>query len=445
MLLGACLPGGTSLADPVSGPQASTRLLQHDDLGKPGFGTLQLQTARGAKLTAHIYRATRFDPVTGRIWFVMHGAKRNAEDYARAAAPVAERVNALLVVVEFSRLAYPSGSDYTLGVTTHGEPNGRALKEGRWRKPEAYVYSEIERLFDLIKAFLGGEQSGYYLFGHSAGAQFVHRLLTFLPDARVTAAVAANAGWYTLPLAGDSPELTLPYGLGDTPVDEAAVRRLLGRRLTILLGERDTATSEEDSNVRDTREALAQGRNRMERGKNYYEQAGKAAQRLHSPFHWRLALVNKAGHNANEILPSAIPFLFEDAPLLRETSEATPEIIFADIVSDPPAGEAGDLNHDGKRVDVEDQYVTLRNNGQTVRCLIGWTLGDAEEGLRHVFPLGTQLKPGESVMVFGGGIPTGDFEMQVQWARSGQLGLSNAGDTIELRDAAGRLAQRHSW
>jgi hypothetical protein len=94
---------------------------------------------------------------------------------------------------------------------------------------------------------------------------------------------------------------------------------------------------------------------------------------------------------------------------------------------------------------VEDEYVTLRNTGQIPLCISGWTLGDADEKWRHVFPLGTRLKPGESLMVFGGGIPTGDFDAQVQWARSGQLSLSNDGDNIELRDLAGRLVQSITW
>jgi D-alanine-D-alanine ligase len=448
MALSACSSGESSVVDPGPGPTARTRLIEHNALSKSGFGTIRFETARREKLTAHIYRASRFDSTTGRIWFVMHGVNRNAEDYVKAAAPVAERVNGLLVVVEFSRLVYPNGADYTLGVTTHGSPDGCALKEGRWRNPEMYVYSEIERLFGLITETLGGDQPGYYLFGHSAGAQFVHRMLTFLPNARVIGAVAANAGWYTLPVRGASPEFIMPYGLQGTPVDDAAVRTLLGRNLTILLGELDTAAADEDSNVRDTSETRFQGKNRVERGKHYFQLGEREARRLGTAFNWRLAMVHKANHRASDILPSVVPFLFVPPggnTSLCEPAEATKQIVFSDFKFDPPAGPAGDFNRDGRRVGVEDEYVTLQNTGQIPVCISGWTLSDAEEKRRHVFPLGTRLKPGESLMVFGGGIPTGNFDAQVQWARSGQLSLSNDGDTIELRDSAGRLAQSVSW
>jgi D-alanine-D-alanine ligase-like ATP-grasp enzyme/pimeloyl-ACP methyl ester carboxylesterase len=456
----ACSSGESSVVDRGREPIPGTRLIEHNDLSKSGFGTIRFETALAEKLTAHIYRASRFDSTTGRIWFVMHGVNRNADDYVKAAAPVAERVNGLLVVVEFSRSVYPNGEDYTLGVTTHGSPDSRALKEGRWRNPEMYVYSEVERLFGLIRSALGGNQPGYYLFGHSAGAQFVHRMLTFLPNARVIGAVAANAGWYTLPVRGgpdaggrhanDSPEFTMPYGLQGTPVEEAAVKTLLGRNLTILLGELDTASADEDSNVRDTSETRFQGKNRVERGKYYFQLAEREAKRLGTAFNWRLAMVHKANHRAGDILPSAVPFLFANdsgrhANGLCEPAEATKQIVFSDFKFDPPAGPAGDFNRDGRRVGVEDEYVTLRNAGQIPFCISGWTLSDAQQKWRHVFPLGTRVKPGESLIVFGGGIPTGDFDAQVQWARSGQLSLSNDGDTIELRDSAGRLAQSVTW
>jgi hypothetical protein len=57
---------------------------------------------------------------------------------------------------------------------------------------------------------------GYYLYGHSAGAQFVHRHLAFIcaggNPLRVIRAVAANAGFYTEPTF----EVPFPFGFGGT-------------------------------------------------------------------------------------------------------------------------------------------------------------------------------------------------------------------------------------
>ena len=57
----------------------------------------------------------------------------------------------------------------------------------------------IEHLFDYIRTKSGATRNTYLLDGHSAGAQFVHRIVTLLPDARYSRAVAANAGLYIMP------------------------------------------------------------------------------------------------------------------------------------------------------------------------------------------------------------------------------------------------------
>ena len=49
-----------------------------------------------------------------------------------------------------------------------------------------------------------------YLWGHSAGGQFVHRALATQDSAQFEAAGAGNAGWYTMPTL-DRP---YPEGLG---------------------------------------------------------------------------------------------------------------------------------------------------------------------------------------------------------------------------------------
>ncbi len=240
-----------------------------------GFGVAHFQAREGNRLPAFVYRATAFDPARGPIWFVMHGAGRNAEGYLRAAAPVAERHHALAIAIEFSREAYPAQHDYMLKVGG---------------------YAEVERAFEAVRRLLGGSQEGYYLFGHSAGAQFVHRLITFLPEARVLGAVAANAGWYTLPLAGDAPHVEMPYGLRGSALERADLRWLFATPLTVLLGARDTATPDADRLLRGTREAMAQGPTRLARGRHYFAAARRAAAAIEEPLKWRLAVVPRAAH-----------------------------------------------------------------------------------------------------------------------------------------------------
>lgn len=185
-------------------------------LATQGVGRLDIHSLQGKPLAVHLYRPSRFNARTGRIWFVMHGTGRNASHYLQQAVPIAERYQVLALVPEFSRKDYPSGDTYTLGVVSEGRADARAAAEGRWRSPLSMPYAEIERTFSAVHAALQSQQPGYFIFGHSAGAQFVHRLLSFAHCPRVLSAVAANAGWYTLPTI-DERWPPFPYSLRKTP------------------------------------------------------------------------------------------------------------------------------------------------------------------------------------------------------------------------------------
>ena len=391
-----------------------------------GFGEITFETQAGRRLTAKTYRASQFDPQHGPIWLVMHGQSRDVERYIESAAPVAERYGALAVAPHLSKEEFPESADYTL---------------------DPALYAEIERLFDAVRGSLGGQQSGYYLFGHSAGAQFTHRLLTFRPTARVLEAVAANAGWYTLPIDDASPLHRIPYGLHGGPIEPAQLRHFFATPFVVLLGQRDTTTADTDRLVRGTPEAEAQGKTRLERGRNYFATAKAAAEKLHTTFAWRVAVVPRAAHDAASMIDSAGFFLFTPDATPCEASHAGDgaALVVTEILADPAPGAAGDANGDGKRDPSEDELVELVNSGTRPVCLAGWTLGDVEKPERHVFPLGRALAPGKKLIVFGGGVPTGDFGgAEVQWASAG-LSLSKAGDVITLRDAEDSVALQVSW
>jgi hypothetical protein len=86
--------------------------------------------------------------------------------------------------------------------------------------------------------------------------------------------------------------------------------------------------------------------------------------------------------------------------------------------------------------DVTREFVELVNPASTAVDLSGWTLSDASS-LRHTFASGTILGAGKAVVVFGGaaGIPAGLTNAVA--ASTGSLSLSNSGDTVTVRNAAG--------
>ncbi|TPV93067.1 MAG: hypothetical protein B7733_22440 [Myxococcales bacterium FL481] len=192
-------------------------------LDRIGAAQVAFESRAGLALFVHTYRASNFDPATGDILFVVHGSGRTAASMRNAAAPVAERYGLLVVAVQYPEVFYDGSEDFTVGVGAGKLPTPGVFDPAEWLAPEDFTHAEIEHVFEAVREYYGGEQEAYYLYGHSAGAQFAHRLLTFLPNYRIHRVAASSAGWYTLPLSGslDDANLFFPYGLTATPWEDA--------------------------------------------------------------------------------------------------------------------------------------------------------------------------------------------------------------------------------
>jgi len=232
------------------------------------------------------------------VIFVMHGMSRTAQQYRDDWHALALQHNFLLIVPEFSEKDFPKSRNYNLGNVF--------ARDGQPVPAPTWSFTAIEKLFDEIRHRYQMTPVSFGLYGHSAGGQFVHRFLMHMPDARVSRAVVANAGWYTLP----DFEVAYPYGLMNSRVTAAGVAAALQLPVTILLGDRDTDTNAE--NLRQTPEAAKQGPNRLARGFYFFESARVAAGRLSVPFSWHLSTVRGAGHNNALMAPVAINYLLSD-------------------------------------------------------------------------------------------------------------------------------------
>ncbi|GLK52520.1 hypothetical protein [Maricaulis virginensis] len=243
----------------------------------------------GPDLTVETYRPENL-PADAPVIFVMHGVNRNPDDYRDAWIELADACGLAIIAPGFDRNGFPGSSGYNLGEPLPGTDAVSA-------------FDAIEPLFATMRAGLGSTRSGYSIFGHSAGAQFVHRFLMLTPDTHVEAAVVANAGWYTWP----DTSVEWPYGFAGaprTPLDPGVIAAL---PVTLLLGEADNDPNA--SNLRQTPEARAQGAHRFERGLNTAALVDRLAADAGLEHGWAVATVPGIAHDNTRMAPAAVRHL----------------------------------------------------------------------------------------------------------------------------------------
>jgi hypothetical protein len=235
------------------------------------------------------------------IVIAMHSLDRAAAAFRDVLVPQASRNGQLVIVPEFDAQQFPDVFAYNFGGVRRPLPNNIVLPRDQWN------FHVIEKLFQHVRILLSSNQKTFGLFGDSAGSQYVLRYLALNEAPSVDLAVASNSGVYMLP------DLTLDYplGMGGLDLNENHVRRYLGRHLIILLGDADTDGSAPDL-PRDNF-AMAQGPHRLARGQWHFERCAKLAERLGTPFGWRLQTVHGAGHVSQEVFDRAANILKSSA------------------------------------------------------------------------------------------------------------------------------------
>lgn len=225
---------------------------------------------------------------SGPILFVFHGQKRNAATYRDYAIPLAEKMQAMVVVPWFEEESFP-GSSYS---------QGRILRANGTLEPRKdWIFTTCAEVIRTVLAREGNPRRPYYLLGHSAGGQFLVRF-TALEETGARRIVAANPGTYAFPRT----DWDWPYGLGSLPVEwkgEKNLRRFLAAPLTVILGTADTNHATEAGNFPATPEANRQGVNRLERGRNFFECGQKIAAERQWKFGWKKVEISGLGHDGN--------------------------------------------------------------------------------------------------------------------------------------------------
>lgn len=272
---------------------ALTALPAGAELIRRSKGSFKLEAALGGKRVEQevYYCGPRRIKSDTRVVIVMHGNQRNADDYRDAWEGHAEEEDLLVLVPEFSERDFPGSSDYNLA--------GMVSSSGAFKPRKDWAFPLIDNLFSAVKKDQELDAEKFYLYGHSAGAQFVHRYAMFHGSPLLGLAISANAGWYTFPSAQER----FPYGLGQMPAPFDG-KRVFATNLIILLGSSDTDPNHK--HLRKTEEALRQGVNRLERGKNFFESAKMAAKEQGVGLSWSVSVVPNVGHSNSGMSKAAL-------------------------------------------------------------------------------------------------------------------------------------------
>lgn len=286
----------------------------------PGDGCLhRVQLRSGAELPYYAsYPLSGSETPTGAV-VVVHGTGRNAEGYFERMADAASDFGprAQIVAPWFQTDEDdPAEND---AYWTNGEDTSWKIGGGALRPEGLSSFQTVDEILHLL-----ADKSRFpnlttiTLAGHSAGGQFVQRYAAGgrAPselDGTTVRFVPANPSSYLYldgkrpdgeGLPGSCPEYNdYKYGLDNrneymaAPSEQAIRERYTAREVTYLLGERDV---NQDDDLDDSCAARAQGPNRFERGRAYYD----AIHRNFPSAPHRLATVPGVGHDSEAMFNS---------------------------------------------------------------------------------------------------------------------------------------------
>ena len=222
-------------------------------------------------------------PITALL--VLSGNGRDAHRYAGQWQLTLAGLRILVIAPHFDHGRFPGWRGYNLA--------GMLDETDRITPEESWLFSTIQRVRAEMRDRFAIEHVD--LYGHSAGAQVLHRMVLF-HDAMddVGTVIAANAGWYTLP----AHDHAFPYGLVGAPLT-VPLEKAVSRDLHLVVGARDTSPFHRT--LRRDRHADAQGLTRLDRARSFYTTAKQAALAVGVPLKWKLTVLDNVGHSNRQV------------------------------------------------------------------------------------------------------------------------------------------------
>ncbi|RCL40272.1 MAG: hypothetical protein DBW96_03595 [SAR86 cluster bacterium] len=236
-----------------------------------------------------------------RLVVVMHGRKRNAEEYRDQWVDYAKELNLVVIVPEFSEDKFPGVHTYNYGNVFNAD--------GQKQSIESRLFSLIEPLVKESLNRFKVRSDHWGIYGHGAGAHFVHRYVIHNPQSSYTLAIAANLGWYLTMTDKD-----WPFGLNKSGISDTMLKDAFNKYFLLMLGMSDVSTKPNTPYVASIFDKVTdQGKHRLERGRNFFNGVLMKSKELDAFLKWGLVEVpTKDGHsNTKQMVPFAAELFYE--------------------------------------------------------------------------------------------------------------------------------------
>lgn len=258
------------------------------------FGYNCTGTFKGKYIEVYYYIPRQGKVTEMPIQFVIHGNSRNAFAYRDSWKSIADELGIVVIAPEFDTVQFPNIFFQSANIID---------EKGNVNDEDQYTYQIIDQLFLKIKKDINSNQSTYNIYGHSAGAQFVHRMMMFHNCKYVDKIVAANAGVYTFP----NERVDFPYGIMNYTKNKVFdYNKVFQKSFVLMLSLGDTIR---DSSLNKTIEADAEGKNRLERGNSFFYYSDSISQRRNCKFNWTCHYI-EGGHSCASLVPTAAKLLY---------------------------------------------------------------------------------------------------------------------------------------
>lgn len=286
----------------------------------PGMFIVSGGKAKKNKAISVYYYKPKDFSTRSKVLLVIPGSGRNGDSYRDSWISIAEKHSVLILSPSYPEKDYPY-EDYHLGgiikdahtkdnVTFVQNSNQVFLNEEKVTftmnsNKKAWIFNDLDRIFDIAIKSLKTSQKGYDVFGHSAGGQILHRFAIFQSKSKANRIIAANSGSYT---TTDS-EIAFPFGLKNTEISIKDLKKIFAKKLVVFVGELDNENEKRGLLLR-SKTVDKQGLHRLARAKYFFNTAKAKAKMLKFPFNWELKIIPDIGHNQRKMSKVAGDYLY---------------------------------------------------------------------------------------------------------------------------------------